>query len=125
MADLLVTGRDILVAISICSAGLVVFLLFSLLNRRKSVLSPEPTHELARLAQEVANLRQRVERLEGTVAHSAEVADAAAVDPIYTAALQLIRQGLHSGEVADRLGLARAEVDLIAVLHREALGRSP
>jgi hypothetical protein len=115
----LMTWRE---GILLIALGILVYLagvLFGMARKLARVSSaPERDVLLTGLCAEVEALKARVELLEeGTPARPEGVGSAA--DPLYESAQKLIKQGVGVDEVAARLGLSHAEVDLIAVLHRD------
>jgi hypothetical protein len=71
------------------------------------------TRELVALRREVAELRERLARLEA----SATAAEEAPSTP-YSKAFQLAKQGLDVAEVAASCGISRAEAELIVAMQR-------
>lgn len=118
---IVISERELLIAVALTALVYVLLLLGLLLRRhwRGAAQTSAPHDELAPLRAELSGLRQRVEQLEAQIARGAEVSAEAPDDPVYASADRLIKQGLSADEVAGRLGLSRAEVDLIAVLQRD------
>ncbi len=72
------------------------------------------------LLEELASLRSRVEQIEKRLDGDSDPVATDEQDSLYQTAQRLIGDGYSVDEVAGRLGLSRAEVDLISVLQREA-----
>lgn len=77
---------------------------------------------LTTLREEMEDLRRRVNELDAARPPLSEPPSTQG-DPLYASAANLLGEGLHSNEVAARLGLSRAEVDLIAILHHRESAR--
>lgn len=67
---------------------------------------------------DIEALRARVASLEKARGDPVEP-EAAAEESLYSHAQRLIQEGFPADEVADRLALSRAEIDLLAALQRE------
>lgn len=114
MPEILITERDVLLAVAIAAIVYSFLLLFAWLRQsRAAVLGGK--RESSALA-ELADLRARVERLERRLDEAPEVVPDSGQDTLYGDASRLVEKGLSVDEVAARLGLSRAEVDLIAAL---------
>lgn len=121
--ELVVSERELLIAVALTAIVYLTLLLIALV-RRPWRATPAQSILSADIYAEMAELRQRVEMLE--LAHSQRAESSVGVpdDPVYASADRLIKQGVAAEEVAGRLGLSRAEVDLIAVLQRDKGGAS-
>jgi hypothetical protein len=122
MDAIVLTWRELLIAIVL--ATLVYLLEVALFSRRRrakgqaeaSGHEDEVSSELARLSEELADLRIRLERLEARLASAAS--DKMAEDTPYGRAVRLAREGLSAQELASRCGISRGEAELIIALNR-------
>jgi hypothetical protein len=124
MSDIVITQRELLIAVVLAALFYLLLMLFGILRsalRRSTHTEPTamPATQPDRAAIEARldQFDQRLARLEaslGTTTGDEIQAD----DPVYGPAVRLIKDGMPVDDVAGRLGLSRAEVDLIAVLHR-------
>lgn len=73
--------------------------------------------ELHELRKEVAELKDRLARLEAPVAPPRSQADDVPATP-YSRAFNLAKQGMDVGEVAASCGISRAEAELIVAMQR-------
>lgn len=122
MDAIVLTWRELLIAVIL--ATLVYLLEVVVFSRRRRsreggempVQSDATLNELARLREEVANLRQRMEGLEARL--QSATADKTAEDTPYGRAVRLAREGVTAQELASRCGISRGEAELIIALNR-------
>lgn len=132
---LVVTQRELLIAVVLAA---LIYLLASALGAWRAARGANPGEprseasmlpaaasatELAETQERLVKLGQRVEALErmlGARGDDPPTLD----DPVYGPAALMVKQGMPVDEVASRLGLSRAEIDLIEVLHgKHAAGK--
>lgn len=118
MDAIVITWRELLIAVVLaCLFYLAEAALFSRL-RRKAQARTDTTDgkaaELARLQEEVAGLRLRLDALEARVSATHDAAE----DTPYGRAARLAREGLTAQELASRCGISRGEAELIVALNR-------
>ncbi len=117
--NLVVTWREAVVLLALVALVYLAGVLLGMIRGRSSHDKPSnPGADFSRMRTEIETLRLRVDSIEQRF-QNVEESDRPSNDPLYDSAQRLIKQGLSAHEVAGRLGLSRAEVDLIAVLHRE------
>jgi len=122
MDAIVLTWRELLIAIIL--ATLVYLLEVAVFSRRRrdrdqtetTGLVGEAASELARLKQEVAELRRRLEGMEARLASTES--ENSAEDTPYGRAVRLAREGLSAQELASRCGISRGEAELIIALNR-------
>lgn len=122
MDAIVLTWRELLIAILL--ATLVYLLEVVVFSRRRRAKGASQTRgqegdalsEVARLRDEVAGMRQRLEILEARI-ESAQ-SDKAAEDTPYGRAVRLAREGVSAQELASRCGISRGEAELIIALNR-------
>ncbi|MBK6741802.1 MAG: DUF2802 domain-containing protein [Hydrogenophilales bacterium] len=123
MPAIVITDRDVFVAM-IVAIFVFVVVVVAVASLGMRLLRAARQIEVAgsRLngdaMQEIESLRQRVAYLENRLPSQAISDPDEPEDALYGRATRLLSQGLAPDEVADRLGLSRAEIDLIAVLQR-------
>ena len=118
MDALVITWRELLIAFLLAS---LIYLLevavFSRRRRARAETAADPTlAEIARLRDELAVLRQRLDTVESRLA--AVAAESREEDTPYSRAVRLVREGLTAQELASRCGISRAEAELIIALNR-------
>lgn len=116
MDALVVTWRELLIAVIL--ASLVYLLEVAVFSRRRRARAAEPeatAGELARLREDVATLRQRLEAVEARLASEAARLEE---ETPYARAVRLAREGLTAQELASRCGISRGEAELIIALNR-------
>ncbi len=122
MDAIVLTWRELLIAILL--ATLVYLLEVAVFSRRRRAKGATETRaqegdtlsEVARLRDEVAGMRQRLEILEARI-ESAQ-SDKTAEDTPYGRAVRLAREGISAKELASRCGISRGEAELIIALNR-------
>ncbi len=115
--NLVVTWREAVVLLALVALVYLAGVLLGMIRGRSNHEKPSnPDAGFSRMRTEIETLRLRVDAIEKNLSNSHH-AESPSADPIYDSAQRLIKQGLTADEVAGRLGLSRAEVDLIAVLH--------
>jgi hypothetical protein len=127
-SEIVVTQRELLIAVVLAA---LIYLVASVLaawrgarraRRAEAMFLADPgpatasATEMAEMRERLAKLGERVAALEGMLGAPAE-ADPGIDDPVYGPAARMVKQGMPVDEVASRLGLSRAEIDLIEVLH--------
>ncbi len=115
--NLVVTWREIVVLLALVILVYLAGVLLGMIRGRSNHDKPSsPDAGFSRMRTEIETLRLRVDAIEKNLSNS-QHAESPSADPLYDSAQRLIKQGLSADEVAGRLGLSRAEVELIAVLH--------
>jgi hypothetical protein len=113
------TGLDSFVAAAVIIV-LLIFLVTLFIIAKSVARKPDENHSRS-LQSELAEIKQRVACLEAQInSRASTVGDDAPEDPLYSIALRLIKAGLPFDEIAARVGISRAEVELIQVLNRES-----
>jgi hypothetical protein len=127
MYDTLVTTRELLIGAALAAAFYGVIYLLKWrghANKGRLAIEDDLVGEISRLSIKMQDIHERLDRIE---AHFEQVPEnnirafETSETSTYVAADRLLTQGLSVGEVASRLGISCAEVDLIAALRRNAL----
>ena len=112
-----ITWPELLIAVVL--ATLVYLLETMILVRRRLTPDAGSKDEIHELRVELAELRQRIEELEGRE-NRAEPPEVDAAYSTYDYAVQYARQGMIAPEIAARCGISQDEATLIVALHRES-----
>lgn len=121
--EFVVTWRELLIAVVLATAVYLFEVLLFSRRRRPGRAAPagrpgtEAGGELARLGEELAGLRRRVEVLEGQLSRDA-MPGPMEEDSAYGRAVRMAREGLPAQDVATRCGISRGEAELIIALNR-------
>ena len=95
------------------------YLLYALLNMLHANRRA-PMSDIESLRVQMEALQRRLEALESRQPQAAPVGEDEPFDAPYASAARMLNDGIPCEEVAGRLGMSRAEVELIAVLRRES-----
>jgi cell division protein FtsB len=120
--DINITWRE---AVLLAALGIVLILIASLIvplwRRADTRSTPDADEgEHRRLSARVDHLEARLAALETRLASTSSDNQDAPEPTLYETAQALLDRGLDVAEVAHRLGLSTAEVDLLAAMRRES-----
>lgn len=114
-----VTGLDSLVVAAVIIVLIIFIVTLFIISR--SFIRKQDEVETHDIQCELYELKQRVACLEAQINNRAQMlSDVSPEDQQYNIALRMIKDGLPFDEIAARVGISRAEVDLIQVLNRES-----
>jgi|GEM_PF-3880446 len=125
LESLTLTYRELLLGLVLASG---IYLLEALLfsrHRKKTQGVPPPAlndMRLQALEREITSLKIRLDALESVPQRTAEENELDRDANRHIEAVRLARQGLTSSEITARVGIARAEADLIVALHKAEVG---
>lgn len=122
---LTLTYRELLLGLVLASViYLLEALLFSRRRKKTQVMRPLTADNvrLQALEREIGVLKIRLDALESVPQRTAEDSELDRDANIHIEAVRLARQGLTSSEITARVGIARAEADLIVALHKAEAG---
>ena len=124
MPEFTVTDRDLFIATVTAILVFIAMLLavWGLLRRMRTehpIQSLQVTGLPDRINLELRQLQQRVTHLESRLASlKNDEQESLGEDSFYGTAVKMLKQGFSADEVAARLGISKAEIDLLATLHQ-------
>ena len=124
MESFVVTWRELLIVIVLVLAVYIAEMLLLMRSGKsrglklwqKGLLAHSQTRALENMEEEIARLREKVNKLESEM-EQLNSGQQAAVTP-YSQAIQMAQQGVDPSDLAANCGISRGEAELIVALYR-------